>query len=142
MTIRAGLDIDGVITADPGRFSALSLHLMKSGMDVRIVTSRSAQAKRETEQELAAFGISYSELFFLPEISLAQKLCPHRSLNWFDRYLWQKADYALQHNLSHFVDDEAAIERLFKIYAPQIAFARYPDSVAWGEFLQLVGTEG
>lgn len=87
MIIGVGLDVDGVITADPGRFATLSRHLMKSGMDVRIVTSRSVQAKRETEQELAAFEIEYSELFFLPEISLAQRLCPHSSLNWFDRYL-------------------------------------------------------
>jgi hypothetical protein len=138
MTIRLGLDIDGVITAEPKRFADLSQRLIESAADVRIVTSRSAQAQQATEQELETYGVNYSELYFLPEISQAQRLCPHARLNWYEKYLWQKADYALTRNLSHFIDDDLVVERLFAMYAPSIAFVRYPDSLVWTELLQLV----
>jgi hypothetical protein len=138
MTIRIGLDIDGVITVEPKRFADLSQRLIELTADVRIVTSRSAQARQDTEQELETYGVKYSELFFLPAISQAQSLCPHTRLNWYEKYLWQKANYALTRNLSHFIDDDAAVERLFLTYAPQIAFVRYPDSLVWNELFQLV----
>lgn len=137
MTICIGFDIDGVITAEPQRFADLSQRLMGSAADVRIVTSRSAQARQETEQELKAYGVHYSELFFLPGISQARTLCPHTRLSWYEKYLWQKADYALTRDLSHFIDDDAAVERLFAMYAPSIAFIRYPDSLVWTELLRL-----
>jgi len=138
MTIRIGLDIDGVITAEPKRFADLSQRLIELTADVRIVTSRSAQARQDTEQELETFGVKYSELYFLPDISRAQSLCPHTRLNWYEKYLWQKIDYGLTRNLSHFVDDDVAVERLFVMFAPSIAFVRYPDSLVWTELLQLV----
>lgn len=140
MTICIGLDIDGVITAEPQRFAELSRHLIESAADVRIVTSRSAQARYPTEHELKTYGVHYSELYFLPEISQAQSLCPHTRLNWYEKYLWQKVNYALTRNLSNFIDDDAAVERLFVMYAPSIAFVRYPDSLVWTELLQLVCT--
>jgi hypothetical protein len=138
MTIRIGLDIDGVITADPNRFADLSKRLIELTADVRIVTSRSAQSRKDTEQELEKYGVNYSELYLLPAISQAQSLCPHTRLNWFEKYLWQKVDYALTWNLTHFVDDDAAVEKLFVMFAPSILFIRYPDSVVWSELLQLV----
>lgn len=131
-----GLDIDGVITEIPQRFATLTQQLMKSGGDVRIVTSRSYQGRLETERELKRYGIKYSELFFLPPISMAQKLCPHPQLNWFEKYLWQKADYAIKNGLSFFVDDDAIVEQMFMTFAPEITFIRFPESMVWDEFME------
>jgi hypothetical protein len=128
--MRIGLDIDGVITADPGQFAGLTHCLLTTGGEAHIVTSRSIQSKRATETELASYAVQYSELFFLPDISQAQALCPHPRLNWYQKFLWHKVDYALKRALSHFVDDDAMVESLFGIYAPRVVFIRYPSSLA------------
>ena len=51
--------------------------------------------------------------------------------NRYERWLWQKVDYAIRENLTHFIDDDPVIERLFVTYAAEIAFLRYSDSISW-----------
>ena len=56
-------------------------------------------------------------------MSLAQPLCPHAELGWFEKYLWGKVAYALDSGCTHFVDDDAKVATLFVRYAPRIEFS-------------------
>jgi hypothetical protein len=115
-----GIDIDGTITLDPMFFAQLSRGIRERGGYVHVVSSRSREGRRETLIELVEYGISFDELYLLPSIEDAQDLCPHQSLNWFDRHCWLKIDYAKRNGLTFFVDDDQRILELFKTYAPEI----------------------
>jgi len=45
---------------------------------------------------------------------------PHKSLDWFQRYLWQKVSYTKRHRMTHFVDDYLKVISLFAAFAPDI----------------------
>lgn len=112
-----GLDIDGTITADPGLFAELPLACESQGGQIHIVSSCSRQAENETRQELAHYGICFTELFLLPAMDDENaRLCPYKELDWFASYLWQKVDYASRHRLDHFVDDDLKVIDLFCRY--------------------------
>jgi hypothetical protein len=115
-----GIDIDGTITLDPLFFAQLSREIRECGGYVHVVSSRSREGRSETLIELVEYGISFDELYLLPSIEDAQDLCPHKSLNWFDRHCWLKIDYAKRNGLTVFVDDDQRILELFKTYAPEI----------------------
>jgi len=87
------------------------------------VTSRGVAAERETRAEFAEFGIAFTALYFLPEISVAKAICPHDNLDWrYQRYLWHKIEYALRYRLSDFVDDDPKVAALFRRFAGGMAF--------------------
>ena len=115
-----GIDIDGTITLDPMFFAQLSRGIRERGGYVHVVSSRSREGRSETLIELAEYGISFDELYLLPSIEDAQDLCPHKSLNWFDRHNWLKVEYAQRVQLRHFVDDDDRIIKLFRTYAREI----------------------
>ena len=115
-----GIDIDGTITLDPLFFAQLSRDIRERGGYVHVVSSRSREGRSESLTELREYGISFDELHLLPSIEDAQDLCPHKSLNWFDRHCWLKVEYAKRIGLTHFVDDDRRIIELFKMYAPEI----------------------
>ena len=115
-----GIDIDGTITLDPMFFAQLSRDIRERGGYVHVVSSRSREGRSESLAELREYGISFDELYLLPSIEDAQDLCPHKSLNWFDRHCWLKIDYAKRNGLAFFVDDDQQILELFKTYAPEI----------------------
>ena len=118
--LRLGLDIDGTITADPKLFAEISTHCREHGGQVHIVTSRSEAGRRETVLELQGYGIQYDRIQFIDEMSRANDDCPHKELDWYRRYLWQKVAYAKRHGLMHFVDDDPKVLSLFATYAPGI----------------------
>lgn len=122
-----GLDIDGVITASPGIFSSLSSRWKSEGKIVHIVSSRSDQigARQATIKELHTLGITYDHFYLLPSIQVAQQCCPHHSLDWYQKYLWQKVDYCLNHKIGHFYDDDAKVIELFHLFAPEIRIVHY-----------------
>lgn len=118
--MRLALDIDGTITTDPPFFSLIAKKVMQSGGDVHVVSSRSPEGRSETLEELKDYGIVFSALHLLPHISTAQSLCPHSGLNWFERHLWLKVDYALANEITHFVDDDPKVLALFARFAPAV----------------------
>jgi len=119
--MRLALDIDGTITSDPDFFARLVQDVIRDGGEVHVVSSRSPEARRETLSELSQFGIRFSALHLIPTISAAQTLCPHRELDWFQRHLWLKVDYALANGITHFVDDDRKVLALFARFAPSVA---------------------
>jgi len=127
--LRLGLDIDGTITADPKLFAEISTYCRKHGGQVHIVTSRSEAGRRETVLELQGYGIQFDRMQFIDEMSRANDNCPHKELNWYQRYLWQKVAYAKQHGLMHFVDDDPKVLSLFASYAPGIVATSAADRV-------------
>lgn len=127
--LRLGLDIDETITSDPELFAEVSRTCRLNNGQVHIVTSRSALGRAETVDELSSYGVQFDALFFLPEMSRANSECPHKELNWFQRYLWQKVAYAKQHALMHFVDDDPKVISLFNQFAPEIVITSASDRI-------------
>lgn len=120
------LDIDGTITADPEFFARVCCNVLRGGK-VHVVSSRSPEARRETIAELAELGIEYSALHLTDSISHAQTFCPHKNLDWFQRHQWLKVDYSLANRITHFVDDDPRVLKLFSRYAPAIAAIGFAD---------------
>ena len=127
--LRLGLDIDETITAAPELFAEITRTCRLNGGHVHIVTSRSAFGRNETVDELCEYGVQFDALFFLPEMSRANSDCPHKELDWFQRYLWQKVAYAKQNALMHFVDDDPKVISLFGQFAPEIVITSALDRV-------------
>ena len=105
-----GLDIDDTITAWPAQFSAMSNEARQLGIRVVIITSRSEQGRRETVGELNELGIHFDALRFLPAMSWANEHCPHRHLNWYQRWLWYKIRIAEEEGVTHLFDDDAVFK--------------------------------
>ena len=118
--LRLGLDVDGTITLDPKLFAEISTCCKQSGGEVHIVTSRAELSRQETVRELRDYGIQFESIHFLGDMSRANETCPHKELDWFQRYLWGKVAYAQQHQLDYFVDDDMKVLSLFATYAPEI----------------------
>ena len=117
---RIGLDIDGTITADPDFFAGIARIWLRAGREVHIVSARSPEARAETVWELNQFGVTFTELYLLPHPSVAWFLCPHGDLDWYQRYLWLKVNYALTHGVTHFVDDDPEVLDLFARFATRM----------------------
>jgi hypothetical protein len=94
---------------------------------VHVVSSRSPEARRETISELSEMGIAYTALHLIAPVSAAQTLCPHAELDWFQRHLWLKIDYALTNGITHFVDDERKVLALLARYAPSVTAIDFYD---------------
>lgn len=126
--MKIGLDVDNTITKFPKVFSELSYVVKKDGGQVHIVTSRSDDeiARVGTIKELKEYNIIYDRLFFLPGYAQASLNCPHKELDWYQKYLWQKVDYCLKNTMDTFVDDDEKVISLFKTYAPSIKIF-YPN---------------
>lgn len=115
-----GIDIDGTITEDPEFFSALTRKFRLGGTVVHVVTARGAECRQDTEEELFELDIEYDYLYLLPPMEVAVARCPHEDIEWFLRHFWLKVEYAQQHQLTHFVDDNERVLQLFNLYAPEI----------------------
>lgn len=118
---RIGFDIDGTITGNPQFFSALSRKIYAACGKIHVVSCRSPLSYKETERELRDLGVKFSRIYLLPNFGHPIPNCQDRTLNWYEKYIWQKVEYALAKQLSHFFDDDPAIQRLFRKYAPQIS---------------------
>lgn len=118
-----GLDMDGTITASPKFFALLCRAVRAARGKVHVVTSRtdSPEARQGTLAELHKYGVDFDELHFLPGFDQAKGLCPHEHLDWYQKHLWQKVDYALKNRISVFFDDDEKVVKLFGEFAPRIA---------------------
>lgn len=100
-----------------------------SPLAYHIVTSRSEASRQATVEELNGYNLPFDALHFLGEMSQAKAECPHKTLDWYPCYLWQKVDYAKQNGLMHFVDDDPKVLSLFATYAPEIVTTSAEDRV-------------
>ena len=117
-----GLDIDDTITAHPRAFAEMTREAADRNVPVVVITSRSEAGRPETIVQLRELGIRYGQMHFLPAMSFAEQHCPHRELDWYQRYLWFKVHFAQQEGVTHFYDDDPKVEALFLRYAPEIVF--------------------
>ena len=115
-----GLDIDGIITANPVFFAQLARIVRGRGQAVHVVTSRSPLGEAETRQELAGIGLAVDFLYLLPDFGKPIPRCPHRALSWYEQYKWQKVEYCLAHGIRSFFDDDPKVLAHFARHAPQI----------------------
>ncbi|OGS20959.1 MAG: hypothetical protein A2252_04515 [Elusimicrobia bacterium RIFOXYA2_FULL_39_19] len=117
-----GIDIDDTITAMPEFFKVLTEAFARKGHQVHIVTSRTEteESRRITEAELSELGIKYNHLHFIPSQTVAERVCPHRELDWYNKYLWQKVAYCLQNDILVYFDDDPKVVTLFRKFASKI----------------------
>ena len=59
--------------------------------------------------ELWELEVDYNELYLLPPMEEAIKLCPHDEIEWFHRHFWLKVDYALRQRLTHCLTGSADV---------------------------------
>ena len=46
--------------------------------------------------------------------------CPHKHLDWYQQYLWQKIKICLDRNVEIIFENDPKVVALFKEYAPEI----------------------
>jgi len=126
--IRIGFDIDGTITANPNLYARISREIKENEGEVHVVSSRSEEARLETMEELRGYGLQFDKLYLIPSISKSESVCPHPDLGWYEKFLWGKVGYALDWQLTHYVDDDYKVAALFKRYAAHVQFVS-PDHV-------------
>lgn len=116
------LDIDGTITANPPFFATLSRAIIREGGKVLIVSSRANtyEVRCSTAAELVGYGIEYTELFLIDDIEAAAERCPHKDLNWWEKYLWQKVDICVRNKVGILFEDDAQVIDLMKKLTPDI----------------------
>ena len=116
------VDIDGTITRCPELFAVLCEGIRKKRGKVFIITSREASpdVERQTKQELGEMGIVYDELFIIRGEKQKPIPCPHRELDWYRKYLWQKVRICLDHKVEAVFEDSQKVIDLFRQYAPGI----------------------
>ncbi len=104
------LDIDGVITAAPRFFCALSKAAREARLRVSIVTSRSPapEALEATRAELRGLRITFDALYAIAPMG-TDASCPHRELDWYQQWLWLKVAYCEREGVQLLVDDDAKV---------------------------------
>ena len=117
--MNVGIDIDDTITAIPEFFKELTISFANKGHKIHIITSRTdnEEVRKYTQKELKELGVVYDYLYFLPSFSNAN--CPNNELDWYQKYLWQKADYCFKNFISVYFDDDLKVVSLFQKYAPK-----------------------
>jgi hypothetical protein len=73
--MRVGLDIDGLLDERPEFFAFLSAALRAAGHFVAVLTFRDPASRSRTEEQLAAWGVTYDELHFARSLADKGRLC-------------------------------------------------------------------
>jgi hypothetical protein len=117
--MRIGLDIDGTIASDPVFYSNLSRRTSDEGGTIIVISSRpeDRETRQFTENQLREWEIEYERLYLFQPLEEAEKLCPHKELDWQLQYLWQKVHHANKEELDVFYDDDEHVIGLFNMYA-------------------------
>ena len=114
------IDIDDTITAAPSLFEVISSSEQINRCIVVSSRSNDSDTRSETEKELRLLNIHYNKLYLLESYEYADHHCPHRELDWHQRYLWQKVDICLKESVDIVFEDDEKVIKLFKSYAPDI----------------------
>jgi hypothetical protein len=114
-----GFDIDGVITSQPEYFSLVTKALRKGGHTVHIVTSRSptSEVQEITKKELKGYKVDYDFIYFLPELEDRNSDEFPKELDWFQKRIWQKAEYCNKYKINIFYEDCIKTVKLIRTYS-------------------------
>lgn len=120
--MKIGLDVDYTIMSHPDLFSLLSRAATDNGWEVHIVTTRPDTEfdRSRTLVDLSTCGIAYDKVHHLPKQEGEVTDCPHEDLNDYEKFVWQKIRYSLENTLDYFFDDDEAVVRMFKRFAPGV----------------------
>jgi hypothetical protein len=91
-----------------------------NGGRVVVISSRREDSRAVTKAQLDEWSIAYDSLYLFLPYDEVDHLAPAAVTNWYERYLWQKIDYASSENLTSFHDDEPKVISLFQMYMPEI----------------------
>jgi hypothetical protein len=129
--LKVGLDLHGVISANPDFFSAISKLLVDSGAEVHILTGSHSE---EILAELEGYKISYTHLFSIAD--------HHKSIGtpirydengepWIEGELWSrsKGEYAEKVGLDFHIDDSRSYGIFFKTPYAQIIVKGYDRKI-------------
>ena len=116
MIKKIGLDLHGVIDADPEFFSELSKDLIKAGWEVHIITG---PTKKKAIKEIEALKISYTHFFSIEDFHV-EHFTPMTydvyGNPWLDKETWDrtKSDYCSENGISLHIDDTVRYQKYFK----------------------------
>ena len=125
--IKLGLDLHGVISANPKFFSELSKAMVISGNEVHIITGSHSS---EILSELKNYEITYTHLFSIAD--------HHKSIGtemwyddnetpWIDKGLWDrtKAEYCEREKIDFHMDDSSIYGEHFNTPYAKISVKGY-----------------
>lgn len=128
---KVGLDLHGVISANPEFFAELSRLFVESGAEVHILTGSHSN---EILDELKGYGIRYTHLFSIAD--------HHKSIGtpmrydekgepWIDGELWSKSKgwYAEKVGLDFHIDDSRSYGNHFTTPYSQIIVKGYDRKI-------------
>jgi len=124
--MKIAIDIDGVITRIPEFLALTSKALMKEGHHITILTSRTNSKESITKsiKEIKDAQVSFNDYYFLPETNTRSKTEFPSELNWFQQYIWQKAEYCKNNKIDIFFEDDPRTVALVLKYAPDTVCLR------------------
>jgi hypothetical protein len=116
--LKLGLDIHGVIDADPVYFSNLTKVLVQAGWEIHIITG---PTKEKTIPELLKWDIAYTHFFSIfdyhREIG-TQIWFDDKNNPWMERETWDKTkgDYCNKNKITLHIDDTSRYGKYFKTH--------------------------
>jgi len=135
--MKIGLDIHGVIDAEPKIFSSLSHDCVKKRWEVHIITGQ--EDTPELRRILAEYNIAYTHLFSITTYhkSIGTIITQDDDENpWMDEPLWNKSkgEYCARNNIDIHIDDSYTYGKYFE--TTYIKFIKTTDNSLY--FLPLV----
>lgn len=126
LIMKIAIDIDGVIDVIPDLLRILTPSLLSEGHHVTILTSRSNEPEvvSISLDEVRQAGIHFTDYYFLPSV---EGQAPERfppELNWFQKHIWQKAEYCKANKVDIMFEDDEKTILLLQIYAPRTKILR------------------
>jgi len=137
-TIKVGLDLHGVISANPKFFSHMSKAMILSGAEIHIITGSHSV---EILDELKKYDIKYTHLFSIADHhrSIGTKMWyDDNKTPWIDKGMWEmtKAEYCEKEGIDFHFDDSTIYGEYFKTPYAQISIKGYNHRVRHKEIAQ------
>ncbi len=119
--MKIAIDIDGVIDRIPEFLSVITPYLVEKKHEITILTSRSNSPEiiEKSLAEIKEANVHFTNYFFLPEANTRADSDFPTTLNWFERHLWQKAEYCQKNKIDIFFEDDAKTISLVQKHSPQ-----------------------
>lgn len=115
MSFKIGLDLHGVIDADPEHFAALSKAVIAMGGEVHIITG--SMATEALFAWLKERGIKYTKVFSISSYHAAEgtKMNYDERGPWMDSEIWNrsKAEYCSREGIDLHIDDSDVYGKYF-----------------------------
>jgi hypothetical protein len=130
-TIKVGLDLHGVISANPKFFSHMSKALILTGAEVHIITGSHSI---EILGELKKYDVKYTHLFSIADHhrSIGTKMWyDENKTPWIDKGMWEmtKAEYCEKEGIDFHFDDSDIYGEYFKTPYAKISVKGYNHRV-------------